>query len=87
MTAAEKMKKKYGPLMCLALVKPNSNLASEWGLQKPGYCIFEFCPAFGLVEIRWGDGSGQRLEEAKQLDDLILLQQFSEKQVLELFDS
>lgn len=28
--------------MCLALVKPRSELARSWKLEKPGYCIYEY---------------------------------------------
>ncbi|EPT2758854.1 hypothetical protein [Vibrio cholerae] len=71
---------------CLALVKPISKLAKQWGLTKPSYCIFDYSKATGTVEIRWGDGSGQQIETANELDDLILLQQFDDNQIAVLFD-
>lgn len=64
--------------MCLALVKPRSELARSWRLAKPGYCIYEYTSwAVKKHEIRWGDGSGQDLDE-RDLDDLILIRQFDE---------
>lgn len=86
MTEAAETFKDEGPFMCLALVKPRSKLASEWQLSKPAYCILEHSPAFGNVEIRWGDGSSQELKDATQLDDLILLRQFDEQAISEIFD-
>lgn len=69
---------------CLALVKPRSNLARTWHLEKPGYCIYEYDRAFGTREIRWGDGSGQAIGAAGH-EDLILLPQFGEDRLNELF--
>lgn len=88
MDAVDAISKQHGPtaFMCLALVKPASALAREWRLTKPSYCIFDFDPAFGYVEIRWGDGSSQRLTRASDLDALILLRQFGEKEIEQLFD-
>ncbi|EOX4130001.1 hypothetical protein ACPF4J_003143 [Vibrio cholerae] len=71
---------------CLALVKPKSKLAKQWKLTKPSYCIFEHSRATGTVEIRWGDGTCQQIETAKELDDLILLQQFDDNKIADLFD-
>ncbi|MES9862277.1 MAG: hypothetical protein ABW157_09950 [Candidatus Thiodiazotropha sp. LLP2] len=70
----------------MALVKPRSNLAIEWKLAKPGYCIFQFDPLCGSVEIRWGDGAWQRIDDAAILDDLILLPQFGDSDIDDLFD-
>lgn len=75
-----------GPFTCLALIKPHSELARAWKLDKPGYCIFEYSPAVGNVQIRWGDGSWQELNTNKELEDLVLLRQFDEQAVSDLFD-
>jgi hypothetical protein len=41
-TAADRLAKEYGcALMCLALVKPRSVLARDWGLNKPSYGILD----------------------------------------------
>lgn len=85
-SAAERLSKKYGAFLCLALVKPRSAIASAWKLEKPSYCIFEYSPAFSEVQIRWGDGSFQNLKDESELDDLILLHEFSDRQISELFD-
>jgi len=85
-TAADKLSKTYGAFTCLALVKPKSAIAKEWGLEKPSYCIFEFAPAFAEVMIRWGDGSWQKLIDSESLDDLILLHQYGEEEISQLFD-
>ena len=87
MKAADFLKKTHGGFTFLALVKPRSNISSKWNLEKPGYCIFEFDPAFGEVMIRWGDGSWQRLEEKNELDDLVLLEQFGEQDIERFFDA
>lgn len=87
MQAAAKFKKSHGrSFTCLALVKTNSNIAREWKLTKPAYCIFEYSAAFAEVIIKWGDGSWQVLKTSKQLDDLILLEQFGEKEIDQLFN-
>ncbi|WP_020405842.1 hypothetical protein [Hahella ganghwensis] len=85
-SAAEKLSKQFGPFTCLALVKPRSSIAIVWKLEKPSYCIFEYSPAFSEVQIRWGDGAFQNLEDESELDDLILLHEFSDEQISELFD-
>lgn len=72
--------------MCLALVKPGSNLARQWDLPKPGYCIYEYDRAFGTREIRWGDGSWQELSVDDHAD-LILLPQFGEAEIDVLFNN
>lgn len=64
--------------MCLALIRPRSELARSWRLAKPGYCIYEYTSwAVKKHEIRWGDGSWQELDD-DELDQLILLRQFDE---------
>lgn len=86
-TAVDKLAKEYGcAFMCLALVKPRSELARDWGFDKPTYGILDFDPAFAEVSLRWGDGSSQTLTEDAQLNDLILLPQFDEAQISVLFD-
>jgi len=87
-TVVDRLTKEYGDgaFMCLALVKPNSELAREWQFAKPVYGILDFDPAFADVTLRWGDGSWHMLTKANQLDDLILLPQFDEAQISELFD-
>lgn len=87
MTAAERLEGVYGAFTCLALIKPGSDLATEWQLSKPSYCIFEYSPAVAEVQIRWGDGSWENLTDAKQLDDLILLHDFGEENIDKLFQS
>jgi hypothetical protein len=72
--------------MCLALVKPSSSLARSWNLGKPSYCIYEYAKWTGEHEIRWGDGSWQRLNP-EQLADLVLLPQFGEKEIDEIFNN
>ena len=86
MKAADFLEKTYSSFTCLALVKINSNIARDWKLSKPAYCIFEYSKAFGEVMIRWGDGSWQRLEEKEELNDLILLDQFCEQETEKLID-
>lgn len=86
-TAIEKLEKEYGyQFECLALVKPRSELARELSVGKPCYCIFEYSPAFGEAQMRWGDGSFQNLETAEQLNDLIFLHDFGSNEISELFD-
>ena len=85
LSAAEKLSQAYGSFTCLALVKPHSSLSSEWELDKPAYCILEYSAAFGKVDIRWGDGSGQKLNNENELDGLILLHQFDEDEINKLF--
>ena len=88
MTAADKLEKTHGAAFtCLALIKPISVIAHEWNLEKPSYCIFEYSPAFSEVIIRWGDGSSQTLTDADQLNDLILLEQFDDAAISDIFDA
>ncbi len=86
MTAAEKLSETHKAFTCLALVKPRSAIDREWNLEKPGYCIFEFDPSFAEVVIRWGDGSWQNIVDEEQLNDLVLLHEFGEDKISELFD-
>lgn len=85
-TAAANKFKDEESFLCLALVKPRSKIASAWNLTKPSYCIFEYCGASGTVEIRWGDGSSQQINEVAELEELILLREFDEAVIFELFD-
>lgn len=86
MTAAEKLSKDYGAFTCLALIKPRSPLARSLKLEKPAYGILEYSPAFAEVQLRWGDGSAVNLVAAAELNDVILLREYGEQAVSELFD-
>ena len=74
---------------CLALVKPGSAIAEQWHLEKPSYCIYEYT-CWGVDEdkheLRWGDGSWQKLGP-EDFDNLILLREFGEAQMSVLFDN
>lgn len=70
---------------CLALIKPGSNLAKEWRLDKPSYAIYEYDKGFGSRELRWGDGSSHEIDEADHAD-LILLPQFDQDDTAWLFE-
>ncbi len=86
MKAVEYLSKTHESFRCLALVKPRSEIASEWSLSKPVYCIFEFSKAFSEVTISFGDGSWQRLEKKEELDQLVLLEQFGDSEIDDIFD-
>lgn len=71
--------------MCVALVKPDSKLAREWKLDKPAWCIYEYESwAVEKHEIRWGDGSWQRLGP-DDVDSIVLLREFGEAELDVLF--
>lgn len=71
-------------MMCIALIKPSSKLAYEWSLQKPSYAIYEYSKAYGTHEIRFGDGTWQKLNR-KQMNDLVLLPQLDVNFIDKLF--
>jgi len=82
-TIAKNQKK---DMVCLALIKPNSLLAKEWKLEKPAYCIYEYCSSgTPQHQIRWGDGAWQNLEE-KDFEDFVLLPDFDAKEIDQLFN-
>src|ERR1035437_5795582 len=64
-------------ITCLALVKPGSDLARTWKLEKPGYGIYEYNKASDSCVIRWGDGSSLELSP-EQHRDLVLLPEYCE---------
>ncbi len=70
--------------MCIALIKPGSATAREWNFGKPVYGIYEGDPAFGSEEIRFGDGSWQRINDDNR-DDFIILPHVGEDVVDQLF--
>lgn len=70
---------------CIALVKPGSALARQWNLAKPTFGIYEYSKAFDKHELRFGDGSWQRLIPA-QFPDVILLMDDGTELVERLFD-
>ncbi|MBT43553.1 MAG: hypothetical protein CMF12_13660 [Idiomarina sp.] len=83
-TVANKIKNKES-FHCFALVEPQSAIASTWSLTKPSYCMLEYCNASGTVEIRWGDGSRQQINEATKSDELTLSEQFDDVIIIALF--
>lgn len=70
---------------CIALVKPGSPLARQWGFEKPTFGIYEYSKAFDKHELRFGDGSWQKLIPA-QFPDVILLAEDGSDLVGRLFD-
>ena len=70
---------------CIGLVKPGSALARHWKLEKPTFGIYEYSKAFDTHELRFGDGSWQRLIPA-QCPDVILLMDDGTELVERLFD-
>lgn len=70
---------------CIALVKPGSALARHWNLEKPTFGIYEYSKAFDSHQLRFGDGSWQRLIPA-QFPDVILLAEDGTQLVERLFD-
>ncbi|WP_232140444.1 hypothetical protein [Luteimonas sp. MHLX1A] len=75
-----------GSFICVALVKPRSPLARDWNLPKPAFCLYEYTRwAVHKHEIRWGDGSGQRIDP-EDYDSLVLVHEFDEEALAVLFD-
>lgn len=72
------------PTLCIALIKPASELARRWDLAKPTYCIYEYDPAFSTREIRFGDGSWQSLSPQDH-NDLWLIPQLDQRAIDQLF--
>lgn len=73
---------------CVALVKPGSKIDRAWKLAKPAFCIYEYtawAAEHQKHEIRWGDGSWQRLAP-EDFDSLVLLREFGEEALQALFD-
>ncbi len=70
---------------CIALVKPGSALARHWNFAKPTFGIYEYSKAFDTHDLRFGDGSWQRLIPA-QLPDVLLLIDDGRELVDQLFD-
>ncbi|WP_297809548.1 hypothetical protein [uncultured Methylophaga sp.] len=86
MTPTEILEKKYGhEINCIALIKPNSSLAKQLDLNDPTYCILEYYPGIAPVIIKWGDGSFNSVEDAKHIDDLVLLTDLDQDCVDEVF--
>lgn len=86
------MPKPYSPVEhpqtdveCIALVKPGSTLARNWNFTKPTFGIYEYSKAFDTHDLRFGDGSSQRLTPA-QFRDVILLKDDGAELVGRLFD-
>lgn len=70
---------------CIALVKPDSPLAKTWQFNKPVYGMYAYDGSFDRHELRFGDGTWQRLIEA-QLQDILLLEHYGPELVEALFD-
>ena len=70
---------------CIALVQPGSALARHWNFIKPTFGIYEYRKAFDTLDLRFGDGSSQRLTPA-QFRDVILLKDDGAELVGRLFD-
>ena len=66
-------------------VKPGSALARHWNFIKPTFGIYEYRKAFDTHDLRFGDGSSQRLNPA-QFRDAILLKDDGAELVGRLFD-
>lgn len=70
---------------CIALIKPGSALQRHWSFLKPTYAIYRYEKSFDTHELRFGDGSWQRLIPA-QFADILLLEDEGEELVEILFD-
>lgn len=73
-----------GAMLCAALVKPGTALASRLRAELPAWGIFELCPALGIRELRFGDGSAVAID-TNDMAALELLPQLGDAWLGEVF--